>query len=488
MQREKILFCRWGGSVAIDLDEVSSANSATLDFFLVRKLTELGYDIDLCMTSKYTAEAVKSNKHSFYQYVDAIEVPLDTSEYSYIFILQGTTNYRFGGWKGIPSQLVTYRLLRDAKCPVFYVQYDANTQMHLPPCIRDHKDGAANSYYGCTIRELLNCNFTLLSVGRNMDYYDFEDGYPYLFNYIKKEYWKHDLHAIAIPIVREYSKPVNENPENVIAFVGKDRTTGSKRGTISSIGNAMVDAGMPEYVVRVYGDWKKFLSEKEEKGLRVDNTEFCGKIKGLDTVIDTYNKAKFAILACNEYNLRLQQYTVRTFEVIAGGAVPIINRTWFNQWKDIFTEDYQKKLDLLCFEEIDEIPEIIKKFDSTYPGHKRVEFMEGLRESLLSVLSDEYVTQELKSTLEKSHKVLEFDHELAADDVLNKYIEFRKHHTLRRIREEADSLGQKIKEDEYNIEHNVADMSKIFIPALKTLFYFEFSEIPYEDLVKRFGR
>lgn len=488
MSREKILFCRWGGSVAIDIDEVSSANSATLDFFLVKKLTELGYDVDLCMTSKFTHEAVKNNKFDFYKHVDSIEVPLSTDEYSYIFVLQGTTNYRFGGWKGIPSQLVTYRLFRTAKCPVFYVQYDANTQMHLPPCVRDHKDGAANSYFGCTIREMLDCNITILSVGRNMQYYNKDDGYKYVMDYIKFDHWKHDLHSIAIPIVKDYALAINENPEDVIAFVGKDRTTGSKRGTISSIGNAFVDAGMPNYKVRVYGDWSKFLRDLEAKPQRVENTEFCGKIKGLKTVLESYNKAKFAILAHNEFNLELQQYTVRTFEVIAGGAVPLISNVWFEQWKDIFTNDFQVKMKELCFDEIEDIPVIVKKFEAKYPGSKRVEFIEEMRESLLKVISDEYVTNELKQTLEKSHKILNFDHELAAEDVLNKYIDFRKQHTLRRIREDAENLKNRIREDEHNIETNTAAMTEIYLPAIKNLFYFEFSEIDYDGLVKRFGR
>lgn len=487
--REKILFCRWGGSVAIDIDEVSSANSATLDFFLVRKLTELGYDVDLCMTSKFTHEAVKYNKFDFYKHVDSIDVPLSTDKYSYIFVLQGTTNYRFGGWKGIPSQLVTYRLFRTAKCPIFYVQYDANTQMHLPPCVRDHKDGAANSYFGCTIRELLNCNITLLSVGRNMNYYDKDEvGYKYVFDYIKFDHWKHDLHSIAIPIVREYSLPVNENPENTISFVGKDRSTGSKRGTISSIGNSLVDAGMNEYTVKVYGDWNKFLKDLDTEPKRVDNTEFCGKIKGLKNVLNAYNKSKFAILAHNEYNLELRQYTVRTFEVIAGGAVPLISRIWFDQWKDIFTEEYQEKLGELCFNEIEDIPGIIKNFELKYPGEKRVEFINGMRDSLLTVLSDEYVTNELKRTLSDANKKLEFDREKAAEDVLDRYINFRRHHSLKRIREDAENLKERIKKDEYEIEHNTDEMTKIFLPKLNELFYFEFSEIDYDGLVERFGR
>lgn len=487
--RKKILFCRWGGAVAIDLDEVSSANSATLDFFLVKRLTELGYDVDLCMTSKFTNDAVKSKKHDFYKYVDVIDAPLSTDEYSYIFILQGTTNYRFGGWKGIPTQLVTYRFMRTAKCPIFYVQYDANTQMHLPPCVRDHKDGAANSYFGCTIREMLNCNITILSVGRNMQYYDKDDvGYRYVFDYVKFDHWKHDLHAIAIPIVKDYSLKVNENPDNVIAFVGKDRVTGSKRGTISSIGNALVDADMSEYKVRVYGDWGKFLKDIQEKPQRVDNTEFCGKIKGLNNVLEAYNKAKFAILAHNEFNLELQQYTVRTFEVIAGGAVPLISKVWFEQWKDIFTEEYQKKLEELCFDEIEDIPGIIKNFDQKYPGEKRVEFINGMRESLLTVLSDDYVNKELIRTLDDANKSLEFDHEKAAVDVLNRYMRFRTHHTLRRIREDAENLKARIIKDEYEIEHNLSEATKKMLPKIDTLFYFEFSEIGHDDLVKRFGR
>ena len=92
MDRERVLFVRWGGSVAIDISEVSSANSATLDYFLVRKLTELGCTVDLCMTSKTTADLVNSNARDFYKDVNIVDVPYDTSMYNYVFVLQGTTN------------------------------------------------------------------------------------------------------------------------------------------------------------------------------------------------------------------------------------------------------------------------------------------------------------------------------------------------------------------------------------------------------------
>lgn len=481
MDRERVLFVRWGGSVAIDISEVSSANSATLDYFLVRKLTELGCTVDLCMTSKTTADLVNSNARNFYKDVNIVDVPYDTSIYNYVFVLQGTTNYRFGGWKDIPSQVLTYRIIRDCKCPIIYVQYDANTQIDLPPVSR----GIDNSYYGCTVEEFVNSNFNLLSVGRNMEYYR-NHGYNAVFDVINKHYWKYDLHSISIPMISEMSLEPKEDVRDVISFVGKDRNIGSKRGTISNIGNVLVDAGMSNYEVDVYGDWKKFVEEKNQKSLRVDNTNFKGPIKGLDNVLNVYNNSKFAILACNEFNLELQQYTIRTFEVIAGGAVPITDIRWFNQWRDIFTENVQVKLEKLCFNTMDEIPSIIKQFDIDYPTSKdRCEFIKEIRKSITSVITDEYVTNELWNTLQNVKKIEEKPH---SDLVFNNMINLRKASKLKRIKNTAEEDVQKIKETEQEMMSNPDAYYDKYIKGCRNSYFFSLTKMSDEEIEKRFTR
>lgn len=422
---KKILMVRNASVVCGDLSEISSGNSASLDHFLFKYLTMLGYHIDVIQPSVKFRKCLEENKVPFYEKIHIIDgVPTDdvlNSEYEFLFIQQGCGNLNFTGERGVSSAIVSHRLLRNCKIPAFYVQYDANTPFLLPS---SRAGGDLMNYIGVTAEELKTLNFNVLSVGQNPLYYKNMKDYSESFDYVHFHFWKRDLHSISFEFMKQFAKPINENPENKISFIGKDRNKGSKGGMLLGVAKALQERNL-SYFVNVIGKWENFV-ENNKDVIPQEHMKFNKQVFGLDNVLNEYNKSKFALLPHNKFNLELQQYTIRTFEVIGGGAIPIMHRDFLEIHRCILSETMYEKLKKLSFNDELEIPEIIENFDKEYSNNDRIAFIEELRRDVLSHINEEYVLSELKNTLNESNNFYKNRKlekvEINFDDMLNNSI------------------------------------------------------------------
>lgn len=399
---KNVMLTRWGGYVQLFLREVSASNSASIEYYMFKLLAEMGYNIHIYGNiSKTGRDEVLSKAEPWYEKIILHEdYPADIPEYiSHCFVVQQTENFRFGGANDIPGQFWIYRHLRRAKVPVIYLQYDAYTPMFLPPENR----GEPCAIWGASIRDFCASNVFIMSAGQNKEKME-ELGYKGTCGHLDFITWEKDIHAPSIASIDTMSMEPQIDPKKQICFVGKDRRGGSRSNAIFDLMEALNnDLVMNDYRLALYGKWDKFFEGPQFRGSAPHyhpGVYAPGPIRGADQVMKVYNESEFGLMPGNDFNREFRQYTVRIPEILSAGTIPIIERAWLKTWLQIFTPDIAKELYAISYREVSDIPEVMEAAHEKYSGENRVNFINAIRKSIRTVVSDDYIKEELQRTLD----------------------------------------------------------------------------------------
>lgn len=390
-----IMWTRYGGKVQLFLFEAGASGAASLDHWTAKFLIELGHKIHVYGNlseagKKYLKETDEEwTKNIIYHDHPVVEVP---DYISHVIVSQGSDNMRFGGVLGVSSQLWLYRLLRNCKVPVIYQQYDAYTPLYHNP----YKSNDNAAVYGCSLREVCKNRVFIMAAGQDKEAI-WDIGYRGSGDTVKVITWKNDIHQIATPFIDHYSlEPKSESEvEKGICFIGKDRRGGSRGPLLMELDKVLSEQDDESLVIHLYGDWEDLVKDKEYKRLIPK-----GVVKGgSEPVIATYNKYEFGLIHGNAKYIELKQYTVRLFEVLAGGTIPIFQKEWYDTWKHIFSEDMQKYIEEnLCYSKVEDVPGLIKKFRES--GVSRALVAKRIRNDVRSMITDDMIKKDLQDMLD----------------------------------------------------------------------------------------
>ena len=483
-----IMWTRWGGNVQLFQSEVNAGGTASLDYWTVKTLIELGHRIHIFgnLSHKGKIELENSSEEWTKNIIFHPEPVASAPEFiSHIIISQGSENFRFGGIKGVPSQHWIYRLFRGCKVPLIYQQYDAYSPLFHNPFTRCD----SSPIWGAGIREICATKFFVMAAGTNKEAfidanYKLEGGHP------KVIMWEKDIHQIAAPMIDKFGLESKSNSDVIpgICFIGKHRRGGSRGEDLLRLEEILRNFSDPNFKIHLYGKWKGLINEGDED--KYPRLVYHGTVKGGGKeVIKTYNNFEFSLIAGNERYKAFNQYTVRVFEVIASGTIPIFERDWFKTWMGIFPEDIRNfLLKNFCYDRIDDIPSIIINIRNIINGN-RVSFSNKLKKNLRHVLSDEYIRKNLSNTLESMSRTPLPTREEAdkmATLEIKSYFEYYKNHFMAKIRDSAEERYLKMVNLEFRGDYfKSASLDK---NDLKNHFTFQSSEYSDDEIISIFGR
>jgi hypothetical protein len=385
--------------------------------------------------------------------------------------------------RDIPGQHWVYRNIRTAKCPIIYIQYDAYLPMFLPCETR----GEPSVIWGSSIRDLCSKSIFVLQAGKNTAKME-EMGYGQMCGHINFMSFKHDLHAVAISMLDKLEMEPVAIPDKSIAFVGKHRRHGSRGGDLLNLSKLLdEDLAVNDYHIALYGKW----GDLNDIGTYAPNClKYYGELpRGSESVLNAYNRSKYALVAGNDLYIEFQQYTIRLYEVIASGTIPIFEREWFNCWSDLFG-DFASTIDeLLCYDTLDDVPDIVFNLDSKFDSGEvdRLWLIDSIRKSLRDTVTPAYVRSEVKKVL-RDTALAEFSKE---------YIDSKTREVIDRLyQDEAGAKRQAVKDAaeehrQYRLNNNFGDnyteMSRN-VGDLRHHYIFQNTEYSDEKLIELFGR
>lgn len=483
-----VYLTRYSGNVALLPEEVYGSNAASLDYWSTKIFVDNGYCIHISeqmmsvkLKNFLAAESIPK-EHSWMRHIKVHKgCPWTTiPDYiNYVIIHQGHENYRFLGPEGIPCQVYTYRFLRDCKCPVFYFQYDAALPLWLPAETRSYSSEVA----GSSLDELCHSNIIVVSAGKQPRE-TINSGYWVSESLVRVVTWEKDFHAIASPMINKMSLPVNNNPLRRIQFVGKNRNKGSRGNDLLNL-SKVLESVNSDYYVQLNGDWKKLLENDDFSAY--PKIKYEGKIPGgIENVIKSYNDSTFGILMGNDLYEKFNQYTIRVFEVISSGTVPLFEKSWYSTWKNIFDENTQKFIeDNLMFDTLDDIPSILNNYDTNLAS-KRGEIVKLIRDGINSQLNSSYVNYEFNKLLEFAASPPPKSPGVRFNSVINKLYYYESNSKFKRISSKADEN----KERRLKIFNDMSEYNRLSndIGFLRGDFCFASSSLTDEEIIEKFGR
>lgn len=442
MEMGKVYLTRFSGKVGLLAEFQSASSSSSIDEYFIKWLIKLGYTV--CIHKDQLPTKLIKHYDEYlerYEWLKDIELldgfmyPDIPDDIDYVFIQQGHENFRFKGSQDLPSQVILYRQLRNCKCPIIYLQYDYALPLFLPAFIR----GEICDSIGINLPELLTKRVVSLSAGKYNIGTIYADKTIKFMKNIQPYFMKYDSHSVCKNILIDY-KNTNENRNNEIRFIGKDRNKGSRVNALIELANNLDPYGVK---LTLNGKWKdNILNTKiNYEGILAS---------GAKSVIDAYSKSKYALVMGNDGYKSIGQYTLRVFEVLAAGCIPIIEKSWFETWSDLFSDKVSEYiLDNLIFDNYLDIIDIVNKFNNTNP----LEVSKILSDDILNRITDDVVLNSIRElltfadNLEVYNSKEEFINELNSSDSSDK----KKEYYISRLNIPYDELKRiSISDDTYN--------------------------------------
>lgn len=466
----RIVWDRWGGGTQLLKSEVRFSNAASLDGPLARRLIEK-YDarITIANPSSKMKKAKIEKTEDWLENVVCCDSPFEVHglDFDLHFISQGAENFRFLGSNDISHNMWTYWHLSHLNCPSIYLQFDAYTYLWLPAETR----GFPAAAYGANMREIFRNNICIMVAGCNPALIE-THGYSHVKGFVDIVTWEHDIHSVAREILIDQELPFNYQAEPSIIFCGADRNKGSRLQSIKNIA-----AHLKYMKIFLYGKWNESDAS--------DTIKIGGTLPS-EQLLPTYNKHRFTLLIGNEMYNAYGAYTIRLYEVLAAGCIPIIDETWIDCLKRAFTDEGMQLLYKLSYKDPKEVNDIVYRIlDYSLDNQKKI--VDTLRKSIKTVITDDYVDAELDRTINIAKarpKRTESEIEDLVLTVLRRMYEADKTSKLSRLREAANQNAR----DRFNLYYRDGFKGFYSIEKMKSDYAFESTNLPDELLKQYFFR